>query len=198
MRVSVYGVNVAASNGRPRPAFPDTPIMPRCELTRRIADGGGTKVKSPQGKPLTINTSILGSLASPASPLSTPNDRKCPFDGAQCQMDGICFLNTQRAFPHFSGMRGSLKLRQFRPRHVPPREIISQRESNSNSSRRDPSFPHPSNLPPPFLHPSFFSSRGYIRNIFSTRAYFSYSKIQKVILLNITVSEILFREFRNI
>lgn len=97
MRVSVYGVNVAASNGRPRPAFPDTPIMPRCELTRRIADGGGTKVKSPQGKPLTINTSILGSLASPASPLSTPNDRKCPFDGAQCQMDGICFLNTQRA-----------------------------------------------------------------------------------------------------
>lgn len=24
-----------ASNGRPRPAFPDTPIMPRCELTRQ-------------------------------------------------------------------------------------------------------------------------------------------------------------------
>lgn len=179
VRVSVYGVNVAALMVGRIPAFPDTPIMPRCELTRP-GEWWGTKVKSPQGKPLTINTSILRSLVSPASPLSTPNDRKCPFDGAQCQMDGICFLNTQRALlgderlPQASAIQAEAR--------SGPRNNIATRIEFEFAETRPVISAHPSNLPPPFLDFFFpFLSRGRIRDTSSTRAeYFFVFEDQKI------------------
>lgn len=110
-------------------------------------------------------------------PLSTPNDRKCPFDAAQCQMDGICFLNTQRALlgderlPQASAIQAEAR--------SGPRNNIATRIEFEFVETRPPSFPHPSNLPLPFF-------RQYMWNIFSMRIFRSKEdpRIKEGILLN--------------
>ena len=169
VRVSVYGVNVA-------------PLMAGRVLLSRIlrlcqgvnlrgrANGRwrGTKVKSPQGKPLTDQ--YLDPSISP--PASLPLSLSPPLERPERPKVSI----RRRTMPNGRNMLLKYPTGTSRGWEAPSsfgnsgrgtfqaREIISQRESNSNSPRRDPSFPHPRRIfLLPFLEDFYFSREIYFR-----------------------------------
>lgn len=169
VRVSVYGVNVA-------------PLMAGRVLLSRIlrlcqgvnlrgrANGRwrGTKVKSPQGKPLTDQ--YLDPSISP--PASLPLSLSPPLERPERPKVSI----RRRTMPNGRNMLLKYPTGTSRGWEAPSsfgnsgrgtfqaREIISQRESNSNSPRRDPSFPHPRRIfLLPFLEDFYFSRGTYFR-----------------------------------
>ena len=191
VRVSVYGVNVA-------------PLMAGRVLLSRIlrlcqgvnlrgrANGRwrGTKVKSPQGKPLTDQyldpsisppASLPPSLERPERPKVSIRRRTMP-NGRNMLLKYPTGTSRGWEAPSSFGNSGRGTFQA--------REIISQRESNSNSPRRDPSFPHPRRIfLLPFLEDFYFSREIYFRACI----FLQDPRIKNVIKPD--ASEILFRKF---
>lgn len=89
---SAYGVNVAATMVERVPLSGILRLCQGVNLRGQQIAGREHKGKVPTGQ--AAYDQYLDPSISPS--LSLSPGRKCPFDDAQCQMDGICFLNTQR------------------------------------------------------------------------------------------------------